>query len=100
MPNEIQEIILKQLDEFKRDNTRQHEEIMSVFNRSDKEQQGQIDDHCLRLREAERRLAVQDAEFAPIKRAYNNLTSFMVGFFIVVGAMFIGALYFLKDKLK
>lgn len=94
------EEIVGLLREFKQENSEQHKEIMGVFDKSDKDQQEQIDDHCLRLRSVEKQIAINEAEFAPIKKLYDNLTSAMIGFFILIGSLVIGLAYYLKNKIE
>jgi len=43
---------------------------------------------------------VTKEEFEPIKKLYDKLTDFSLGFIIVIGSIAIGIFYFIKEQIK
>lgn len=94
--DEVQSVLIKviteRLDKFEK-------KLDAVATVDDcKELREKIDSHCLRIREIERQKAVLDAEFKPIKKLFDNIVMAMIGFFIFVGTLFVGVLYYIKEK--
>ena len=63
------------------------------------DQQKLIDSHCGRIRENTRKIIVIETEIKPIKKFYNKIADFAVGFIVIIGSIIVGGIYLLKDKL-
>jgi hypothetical protein len=59
-----------------------------------------LDDHCKRISILEKDKALFESDLRPIKKVYDNLAIFMIGFLITIGSVAVGLIYFLRDRLK
>lgn len=65
-----------------------------------KETKEMLNNHCRRIRDTENDLTVIQTEVRPVISMYNKFSQFVIGFLIIVGGLFLGAIIFLKDILK
>lgn len=71
-----------------------------IAKENEKEIKEMLNNHCRRIRSSENDLIEIRTEVKPLVNLYNRFAQFLIGFCIIVGGLFIGALIFLKDKIK